>query len=92
MFRGGKDTRRPQATTSVRTGVLDHIGSVSVAVSDGRARDERVGARSPVAGPSRRGERGAVTAEVAVVLPALVLLLALLLGTATIGVTQLRLE
>ena len=37
-------------------------------------------------------QRGAVTAEVAVALPSLVLLLALLLGAATAGVTQLRLE
>lgn len=36
--------------------------------------------------------RGSVTAEVAVVLPALVVLLALLLGTASIGTVQLRLE
>ncbi|MHA7276936.1 TadE family type IV pilus minor pilin [Arthrobacter sp. Hz1] len=37
-------------------------------------------------------QRGAVTAEVAVALPSLVLLLALLLGAATAGLTQLRLE
>lgn len=37
-------------------------------------------------------ERGAVTAEVAVALPALVVLLALLLGTAHVGMQQLRLE
>ena len=37
-------------------------------------------------------ERGAVTAETAVVLPALVLLLAVLLGAASAGATQLRLE
>ncbi|WP_051427367.1 TadE family type IV pilus minor pilin [Arthrobacter sp. H20] len=39
-----------------------------------------------------RGQRGAVTAEVAIALPSLVLLLALLLGAATAGLTQLRLE
>lgn len=38
------------------------------------------------------GQHGAVTAEVAVVLPALVVLLAVLLGTAHIGTVQLRLE
>lgn len=38
------------------------------------------------------GERGSVTAEVAVVLPALVVLLALLLGTAHVGTVELRLE
>jgi Flp pilus assembly protein TadG len=38
------------------------------------------------------GERGAVTAEIAVVLPALVVLLALLLGTAHVGTVQLRIE
>lgn len=37
-------------------------------------------------------QRGSVTAEIAVVLPALVVLLALLLGTAHIGMGQLRLE
>lgn len=37
-------------------------------------------------------QQGAVTAEVAVALPSLVLLLALLLGAATAGLTQLRLE
>ncbi|TYD00224.1 pilus assembly protein TadE [Arthrobacter echini] len=40
----------------------------------------------------RRSERGAVTAEVAVALPALVVLLALVLGTAHLGTVQLRLE
>ncbi|WP_349238351.1 TadE family type IV pilus minor pilin [Arthrobacter sp. Helios] len=43
--------------------------------------------------PSRpSGEQGAVTAEVAVALPALVVLLAGLLTGAAAGVTQLRLE
>lgn len=37
-------------------------------------------------------QRGSVTAEVAVVLPALVVLLALLLATAHVGTVQLRLE
>lgn len=37
-------------------------------------------------------QHGAVTAEVAVALPSLILLLALLLGAATAGLTQLRLE
>jgi Flp pilus assembly protein TadG len=37
-------------------------------------------------------ERGAVTAETAVALPALVLLLAALLGAVSVGITQLRLE
>jgi Flp pilus assembly protein TadG len=41
---------------------------------------------------SRIPERGSVTAETAVVLPALVLLLAVLLGAASAGTTQLRLE
>ncbi|MHA7189068.1 TadE family type IV pilus minor pilin [Arthrobacter sp. MDT2-16] len=41
---------------------------------------------------SDRAQQGSVTAEVAVVLPALVLLLALLLGTAHVGTVQLRLE
>ena len=41
---------------------------------------------------SAHAELGSVTAEVAVVLPALVVLLALLLGTAHIGAVQLRLE
>ncbi|MEE2522266.1 TadE family type IV pilus minor pilin [Pseudarthrobacter sp. J75] len=44
--------------------------------------------------PDRRapGSRGAVTAEFAVVLPAVLFLLALLLAGAAAGVTQLRLE
>lgn len=37
-------------------------------------------------------QRGAVTAEIAIALPSLVLLLALLLGAVTAGLTQLRLE
>ncbi|WP_307843231.1 TadE family type IV pilus minor pilin [Arthrobacter sp. MSA 4-2] len=37
-------------------------------------------------------ERGSVTAEMAVALPVLVLLLGVLLGAATVGVAQLRLE
>jgi Flp pilus assembly protein TadG len=41
---------------------------------------------------ARGPERGAVTAETAVALPALVLVLAVLLGAATAGMTQLRLE
>ncbi|MHA7208671.1 TadE family type IV pilus minor pilin [Arthrobacter sp. MDT1-65] len=41
---------------------------------------------------SGRSQRGSVTAEVAVVLPALVVLLAVLIGTAHIGTVQLRLE
>ncbi|WP_104168043.1 TadE family type IV pilus minor pilin [Arthrobacter sp. SX1312] len=44
--------------------------------------------RERPAGP----QRGSVTAEVAVVLPALVVLLALLLATAHVGTVQLRLE
>ncbi|MDQ0922081.1 Flp pilus assembly protein TadG [Pseudarthrobacter sp. W1I19] len=40
----------------------------------------------------RAAERGAVTAEFAVTLPAVVLLLAMLLSGAAAGVTQLRLE
>ncbi|TDK25468.1 pilus assembly protein TadE [Arthrobacter crusticola] len=40
----------------------------------------------------RGPERGSVTAELAVALPALVLLLGVILGAATVGVTQLRLE
>ncbi|MHA7261763.1 TadE family type IV pilus minor pilin [Arthrobacter sp. TMN-37] len=40
----------------------------------------------------RAPERGAVTAELAVALPALVLLLGAFLGAASIGVVQLRLE
>jgi hypothetical protein len=40
----------------------------------------------------KRAERGSITAEVAVVLPALVVLLGLLLGMAHVGVLQLRIE
>ncbi|RJT83209.1 TadE family protein [Arthrobacter cheniae] len=40
----------------------------------------------------KRAERGSVTAEVAVVLPALVVLLGLLLGMAHVGIVQLRIE
>jgi Flp pilus assembly protein TadG len=49
------------------------------------ARDRGMGRAHP-------GQRGSVTAEVAVVLPALVVLLALLLGTAHVGTVQLQLE
>ncbi|QCO99780.1 pilus assembly protein TadE [Arthrobacter sp. 24S4-2] len=50
--------------------------------------------RAPIA-PGLRGsgkDRGAVTAEFAVALPAVILLLALLLAGAAAGITQLRLE
>jgi hypothetical protein len=57
--------------------------------TDGPFRSVRVQRtlRSP-----RNSELGAVTAEVAVVLPALVVLLALLLGMAHVGAQQLQLE
>ncbi len=45
-----------------------------------------------VAQPVPGGQSGSVTAEVAVVLPALVVLIALLLGTAHVGTAQLRLD
>ncbi|THJ68410.1 hypothetical protein E8P82_00365 [Arthrobacter echini] len=51
--------------------------------------------REPVERPTDStglNQRGAVTAEVAVVLPALVVLLALVLGTAHFGTAQLRIE
>lgn len=49
--------------------------------------------REPAQCPRRpESQCGAVTAEVAVALPSLILLLALLLGAATAGLTQLRLE
>ena len=47
---------------------------------------------SPSGGPTAQGSRGAVTAEFAVTLPAVLLLLAILLAGASAGVTQLRLE
>jgi TadE-like protein len=50
------------------------------------------GARPPWEASRRGSCRGAVTAEFAVALPAVVLLLALLLAGAAAGVTQLRLE
>lgn len=49
-------------------------------------------ARSYPGGRTAGLQRGSVTAEVAVVLPALVVLLALLLATAHVGSAQLRLE
>lgn len=61
------------------------------------ARASGIGGRRPATAAAdrvtvERGERGAVTAEIAVVLPALVVLLALLLGTAHVGTVQLRIE
>jgi len=61
------------------------------------ARSSGIGGRRPAVSAAdrhsvERGERGAVTAEIAVVLPALVVLLALLLGTAHVGTVQLRIE
>jgi hypothetical protein len=51
------------------------------------------GSCGPAAGPRGcTGSRGAVTAEFAVTLPAVLLLLAMLLAGASAGVTQLRLE
>ncbi len=47
---------------------------------------------SPFEGPTAQGSCGAVTAEFAVTLPAVLLLLAMLLAGASAGVTQLRLE
>jgi Flp pilus assembly protein TadG len=49
-------------------------------------------AARPPAGAVPEASRGAVTAEFAVTLPAVVLLLAMLLSGASAGVTQLRLE
>ncbi|XAS66824.1 TadE family type IV pilus minor pilin [Micrococcaceae bacterium Sec5.7] len=57
-------------------------GNARGAVNSGRGGTSRTGDRS----------RGAVTAELAVVLPAVLLLLALLLAGSAAGVTQLRLE
>jgi hypothetical protein len=48
--------------------------------------------RSSPVGRGREESRGAVTAEFAVTLPAVLLLLAMLLSGASAGVTQLRLE
>ena len=42
--------------------------------------------------PHQRGERGSVTAESAVIMPALVLLLAVLLAAAAAGMTLIRFE
>ena len=53
-------------------------------------RDRRAG--SPCGSPTVQGSCGAVTAEFAVTLPAVLLLLAMLLAGASAGVTQLRLE
>jgi TadE-like protein len=50
------------------------------------------GPRSPSVRPGPEESRGAVTAEFAVTLPAVLLLLAMLLSGASAGVTQLRLE
>jgi hypothetical protein len=47
---------------------------------------------SPTGGPAAQESCGAVTAEFAVTLPAVLLLLAMLLAGASAGVTQLRLE
>lgn len=47
---------------------------------------------SPFGGRGAKGSCGAVTAEFAVTLPAVLLLLAMLLAGASAGVTQLRLE
>lgn len=61
---------------------------------DGRApTDRRVPALPERHGPTAApGERGAVTAEFAVALPAVLLVLGLLLAGAAAGLTQLRLE
>ncbi|MFJ6357845.1 TadE family type IV pilus minor pilin [Pseudarthrobacter oxydans] len=47
---------------------------------------------SPTGGPAAQESCGAVTAEFAITLPAVLLLLAMLLAGASAGVTQLRLE
>jgi len=46
----------------------------------------------PIKMPARQKQRGAVTAEFAVALPAVILLLAFLLAAGAAGITQLRLE
>lgn len=51
-----------------------------------------IGAARASGAQSELLQQGSVTAEVAVVLPVLVFLLALLIGTAHVGATQLRLE
>ncbi|WP_200903421.1 TadE family type IV pilus minor pilin [Arthrobacter sp. RIT-PI-e] len=67
-------------------------GRGSVRPSRGRHRPGTAGAVDAGHRAADHGERGAVTAEIAVVLPALVVLLALLLGTAHVGTVQLRIE
>ncbi len=82
---GGATRDRGEPSTPSRTGRCPSVprsGVLAGAFHAGTIRRERaVGS-----------QRGSVTAEVAVVLPALVVLLALLLATAHVGTVQLRLE
>ncbi len=59
---------------------------------DGGRRNRGFGAARASGERSTLLQQGSVTAEVAVVLPVLVVLLAILIGTAHVGATQLRLE
>jgi Flp pilus assembly protein TadG len=72
-------------------------GAPAVLPPAGPSATMHAGGRDQRAGSSSRGaragdSRGAVTAEFAVTLPAVLLLLAMLLAGASAGVTQLRLE
>ncbi|UEL27947.1 pilus assembly protein [Pseudarthrobacter sp. L1SW] len=73
---------------TVAPAVLPPVGPCATA--PGRRQPQR-SRRFPF-GPGREESRGAVTAEFAVTLPAVLLLLAMLLSGASAGVTQLRLE
>lgn len=73
---------------TVAPAVLPPVGPCATA--PGRPQPQRPGRFA--FGPGRAESRGAVTAEFAVTLPAVLLLLAMLLSGASAGVTQLRLE
>ncbi|GAA1268475.1 hypothetical protein GCM10009589_22480 [Arthrobacter pascens] len=62
-----------------------------ISARGGRATDRRATDRA-AAGRAAADSRGAVTAEFAVALPAVIMLLAMLLAGSAAGITQLRLE
>lgn len=85
MRRGGEESRRGTAR-----GCAAPTSAAPTARRRGNGRG--IGAARASRERSELLQQGSVTAEVAVVLPVLVFLLALLIGTAHVGATQLRLE
>jgi hypothetical protein len=105
MRRGGEESRRgtargcaaptsaaPASTVPAPTARVCAAPTSAAPTARRRGNGRGIGAARASGERSELLQQGSVTAEVAVVLPVLVFLLALLIGTAHVGATQLRLE